>query len=50
MDAILHLFHNDHGELSAVAAFFAGGLPAIRAALWQLLSTTRTSGSKPEGV
>jgi hypothetical protein len=49
MDALLHLVHNDHGELSAVAAFFAGGLPAIRAALWQLLNT-RTSGTKPEGV
>ena len=49
MDALLHIFHNDHGELSAVAAVFAGGLPAIRAALWQLLNT-RTSGTKPEGV
>lgn len=49
MDALLHLFHNDHGEFNALVAFFAGGLPAIRAALWQLLNT-RTSGTKPEGV
>ena len=48
MDAIFHLFHNDHGEFSAVVAFFAG-LPAFRAALWQLLNT-RTSGNQPEGV
>lgn len=49
MEPLLHLLHNDHGELSAVAAFFAGGLPAIRAALWQLLNT-RTSGNQPGGV
>jgi hypothetical protein len=47
MEAVLHLLHNDHGEFSAVVAFFAD-LSAIRAALWQLLST-RTPDTKSGG-
>jgi hypothetical protein len=49
---LLHLFHNDHGEWSAVAAFIAG-FPAIRAfvtgALARLRSTSNSS-SNPSGT
>jgi hypothetical protein len=48
----LHLFHNDHGEWSAVAALFAG-FPAIRAFLTGALArfrSTSNNNSNPSGT
>lgn len=48
---ILHLFHNDHGEWSAVAAFVAG-FPAIRAFVTGALARLRStfSNNNPSGT
>lgn len=52
MDAILHIFHNDHGEWSAVAAFVAG-FPAIRAFVtgaFARLRSTFSNKTDPTGT
>ena len=49
---LLHLFHNDHGEWSAVAAFVAG-FPAIRAFVtgaFARLRSTLNNSSNPSGT
>jgi len=42
---LLHIFHNDHGEWSAVAAFVAG-FPAIRAFVTGAFARLRSTLNK----
>ena len=49
---LLHVFHNDHGEWSAVAAFVAG-FPAIRAFVTGALArfrSTLNNSNNPSGT